>query len=80
MMDSEEFVHGPINLGNPTEITITQLAETIINLTDSSSQVIFKPLPQDDPIKRKPDITMAKKLLDWQPQVTLEEGLSKTIS
>lgn len=80
MMDSEESVHGPINLGNPTEITITQLAETIIDLTHSSSEVIFKPLPQDDPVKRKPDITMAKKFLDWEPQVSLEEGLTKTIS
>lgn len=80
MMESDESVVGPINLGNPAEITINQLAETIIELTNSSSKVVFKPLPQDDPIKRKPDITKARDLLNWEPQATLEEGLSKTIS
>jgi len=80
MMESNTSVYGPINLGNPTEITINQLAEKIIELTDSSSEIIFKDLPEDDPIKRKPDIAKAKNLLDWEPRVDLQEGLIKTIS
>jgi UDP-glucuronate decarboxylase len=72
-------VSTPVNIGNPTEITIKQLAETIIALTHSTSRIIFKPLPQDDPLKRKPDITVAQEKLLWQPTVELEEGLKKTI-
>ena len=68
------------NIGNPLEITINELAETIIKLTNSSSKIEFKELPIDDPLKRKPDITKAKEILDWQPKVGLEEGLQETIS
>ncbi len=70
---------GPINLGNPTELTILEIAEKIINLTNSKSTIVFKPLPQDDPHQRKPDISLAKKELSWQPVVSLDEGLKKTI-
>lgn len=71
---------GPINLGNPVEFTIRQLAELVIRLTGSTSKLIFKPLPEDDPMQRKPDITLAKQYLDdWTPSVALEEGLNKTI-
>jgi len=72
---------GPINLGNPGEFTIRQLAEKVIALTGSSSQIVFKPLPADDPMQRKPDITLAQERLNqWQPAVQLEEGLGKTIA
>lgn len=71
---------GPINLGNPVEFTIRQLAEMVIRLTGSKSKMIFKPLPSDDPMQRKPDITLAREYLDdWAPSVALEEGLNKTI-
>jgi UDP-glucuronate decarboxylase len=70
---------GPVNLGNPGEFTMLQLAEKVIQLTGSSSKVVFKPLPQDDPTQRQPDITQAKALLQWDPKVDLEEGLIKTI-
>lgn len=71
---------GPINLGNPEEFTIGQLAEMVIRLTDSKSKIIYKPLPSDDPMQRKPDISLAKKYLDdWMPSVALDEGLRKTI-
>lgn len=71
---------GPINLGNPVEFTISQLAEIVIRLTGSTSKMIFRPLPADDPMQRKPDITLAKEYLsDWTPSVALEEGLKKTI-
>lgn len=70
---------GPINIGNPDEYTMLQLAETVIKLTNSKSKIIHKPLPKDDPTKRKPDITLAKQKLDWEPKVSLEEGLGKTI-
>ncbi|MBI9086956.1 MAG: SDR family oxidoreductase [Desulfobacterales bacterium] len=79
-MATEDAVTGPINLGNSTEFTILQLAETVIRMTGSRSEIIFEPLPQDDPMQRKPDITLAKKLLDWQPAKALEEGLEQTIS
>ncbi|MQP68276.1 NAD-dependent epimerase/dehydratase family protein [Niveispirillum sp. SYP-B3756] len=71
---------GPLNLGNPGEFTILELAETVIRLTKSASKIIHKPLPQDDPKQRKPDISKAKALLDWAPQIALEEGLSRTIN
>ena len=71
---------GPINLGNPVEFTIRQLAEMVIRLTGSTSKMVFRPLPSDDPMQRKPDITLAKKYLnDWAPAVSLEEGLNETI-
>ena len=69
----------PVNLGNPHEMTVKELAETVIKLTGSKSQVAYKPLPQDDPKTRRPDITRAQRLLNWQPQIPLEEGLLKTI-
>lgn len=70
---------GPVNLGNPSERTILELAELIIKLTNSNSKIIHKPLPSDDPTKRKPDILLAKKELNWEPKVSIEEGLKKTI-
>jgi len=69
----------PINLGNPKEYTILELAKKIIKLTGSKSEIIYKDLPEDDPIRRKPDISLAKDLLDWNPMINLEEGLKKTI-
>jgi UDP-glucuronate decarboxylase len=79
MNTSDEFT-GPVNIGNPDEYTIIQLAEKIIQLTNSRSKLIFLPIPQDDPIQRKPDISLAKNQLNWEPKVPLEEGLSKTIA
>lgn len=78
MMNSNNFI-GPVNLGNPSERTILNLAELIIKKTDSKSKIIHKPLPGDDPIKRKPDITLAKEKLNWYPVVSIDEGLEKTI-
>jgi UDP-glucuronate decarboxylase len=80
LMASSDDVHGPINLGNPTEMTVRQLAEETIRLTGSSSRVVHGPLPQDDPVQRCPDITRAQSLLAWHPRVGLEDGLSRTIS
>jgi len=71
--------HDPINIGNPVEMTIKQIAETIIRMTVSKSRIIYKPLPTDDPKQRRPDITRARTLLQWEPKVQLEEGLVKTI-
>lgn len=79
LMGSPDDFTGPVNLGNPTEATILELAEMIIRLTQSTSKIINKPLPQDDPVRRKPDISLAKKALDWEPKVPMEEGLSKTV-
>ncbi len=70
---------GPVNIGNPSEFTVLELADTVKRLTKSASSIVFKPLPQDDPVQRQPDITMAKKILKWTPSVELEEGLLKTI-
>jgi UDP-glucuronate decarboxylase len=78
LIETENFT-GPVNLGNPNEYTIIELAEKIIKLTSSSSQIIYKSLPKDDPKKRKPDISLAKKMLKWEPRVNLEEGLKNTI-
>ncbi len=80
MMDTETSFIGPLNIGNPNEFTILQLAEQVILQTGSQSKIKFLPLPQDDPQQRKPDIEFAKKNLDWHPTVQLEEGLSKTIA
>jgi dTDP-glucose 4,6-dehydratase len=71
--------HDPINIGNPVEMTIKQIAETIIRMTGAKSTIIYKPLPTDDPKQRRPDITRARTLLNWEPKVQLEEGLVKTI-
>jgi len=79
LMDSSDDVTGPVNLGNPVEFTIRELAEKVVALTGSKSQLITKPLPSDDPTQRCPDITLARKTLDWEPSVQLEEGLKKTI-
>ncbi len=79
MMDaSKEFV-GPINLGNPNEMTILELAEKVLSLVGGKSRLQFKPLPSDDPRQRQPDITLAKSQLDWAPRVSLDDGLRKTI-
>ncbi|MEQ8278499.1 MAG: SDR family oxidoreductase [Deltaproteobacteria bacterium] len=80
LMAAPDEVTGPINLGNPVETTIRELAETVIRLTGSKSTLIEKPLPQDDPVRRCPDITKAKTILDWAPKVPLEVGLEKTIA
>ena len=72
--------HNPVNLGNPNEITILELAEIIKKLTNSKSKIVFRPIPEDDPKVRMPDITKAKKHLNWEPKVNLEEGLKKTIN
>ncbi len=78
MMECEDFT-GPVNLGNPRELTIKEIAELIVDLTGSRSKLVYKPLPKDDPTRRKPDITLAKQKLSWEPQVMLEEGLKSTI-
>ena len=79
LMNSEDDFKGPINLGNPIELTILELAQKIINLTGSSSKIINKTLPEDDPQKRQPDITLAIDKLNWKPEVELEHGLERTI-
>ena len=71
--------NGPVNLGNPVEIEVGELAEQIISMTDSSSRIVYRPLPEDDPRVRRPDISLARELLDWEPEVRLEEGLERTI-
>jgi nucleoside-diphosphate-sugar epimerase len=76
MLSSE---NDPVNIGNPVEMTIKQIAETIIKMTGSKSQIVYRPLPIDDPKQRRPDITRARTLLGWEPKVQLEEGLVKTI-
>jgi UDP-glucuronate decarboxylase len=80
LMDSPDEVTGPINLGNPVEFTIRQLADQVIALTGSKSKMEFRPLPADDPKQRQPDITRARDALGWEPKVPLEEGLKKTIA
>ena len=79
MMNSSKDITGPINLGNPTEYKIVELANAIIKLTNSKSKIILKPLPTDDPLRRKPDISSAKKNIDWEPNVSLDDGLKQTI-
>ena len=78
LMNKENFT-GPVNLGNPTENSILELAEKVTELTSSKSKIIHNPLPKDDPVRRKPDISMAKKELKWKPKIKLAEGLQKTI-
>ena len=80
MMNSGDDVIGPINIGNPNEFTIRELAEKVIELTGSSSKLVYKPLPQDDPVRRQPDITRAREQLGWSPVIQLEEGLRHTIA
>src|SRR5512132_2989501 len=79
LMETPDDVTGPVNLGNPVEFTIRQLAETVIALTGSSSKIVCRPLPEDDPRQRCPDISLAKKLLTWEPRIQLQDGLVKTI-
>ena len=79
MMAADDDFTGPVNLGNPNEFTILELAEKVIALTDSRAKIVFRPLPEDDPLQRKPDISLAKQQLQWVPNVQLEEGLKRTI-
>jgi UDP-glucuronate decarboxylase len=78
-MNTDPAFTGPVNIGNPNEFTMLELAEAIIRLTGSSSKICFRPLPQDDPKQRQPDITLAKEVLKWTPKIQLEEGLKRTI-
>jgi UDP-glucuronate decarboxylase len=80
MMDSPAHFIGPVNIGNPGEFTMLELAEMVLRLTGSRSKISFQPLPSDDPKQRRPDISLAKQALDWEPKVSLEEGLVKTIA
>ncbi len=79
LMESSDEFTGPVNIGNPNEFTIKQLAQAIIIATGSSSEIISLPLPSDDPMQRQPDITLAKEALDWQPSIELEQGIERTI-
>ncbi|MEA3373148.1 MAG: UDP-glucuronic acid decarboxylase family protein [Campylobacterota bacterium] len=79
LMNSRDGFTGPVNIGNPNEFTMLELAEAVIKLTGSNSKLIYQPLPQDDPLQRQPDIALAKKELGWEPTIHLEEGLKKTI-
>ena len=78
MNGSSDFI-GPVNIGNPGEFTIRELAELTIELTGTNSKLVNEPLPADDPTRRQPDIALAKKHLDWEPTISLREGLTKTI-
>jgi UDP-glucuronate decarboxylase len=80
LMATPDAFTGPVNLGNPGEFSIRELAEAVIRLTKSRSEIVFKPLPQDDPLQRRPDIALAKKHLDWTPHIDLEEGLKQTVT
>ena len=79
MMASPDDFTGPVNLGNPDEFTISELADIVIDKLETSSKIIYKPLPGDDPQRRRPDISKARKYLNWEPKVSLEDGLTKTI-
>ena len=80
LMESDKTITGPINIGNPNEFTMLELAELVLKLTSSQSKIIFKPLPEDDPKQRQPNISLAKAKLDWEPKVQLEDGLKETIA
>jgi len=80
LMESDPEVTGPINLGNPGEFSIKELAEKVVQIVDSKSTIVYEPLPQDDPTQRKPNITKAKELLNWEPEIPLERGLPKTVT
>ena len=80
MMDTSSDVTGPVNIGNPDEFTMIELAEKVLQLTGSKSRLVRQPLPQDDPRQRQPDISLAKKMLDWSPRVSLDDGLVETIA
>ena len=79
LMESPDTVHGPINLGNPIERTVKNLAELVVTKTKSKSKIIFHELPQDDPKQRKPDITKARNILNWEPKTDIDQGLENTI-
>lgn len=79
LMNSEDGFTGPVNLGNPSEVTIRELAEKVIDLTNSQSKLYFQSLPEDDPKHRKPEVTLAQEKLVWQPKISLNEGLSRTV-
>jgi dTDP-glucose 4,6-dehydratase len=76
---SESGLHDPVNIGNPNEFTLLELAEAVIEITDSKSEIVYEELPTDDPKVRRPDITRARTLLNWEPKVELREGLKRTI-
>jgi UDP-glucuronate decarboxylase len=80
LMESGDDFTGPVNIGNPNEFTIKELAEKIIDMIQSSSKLIYKPLPENDPVRRQPDITLAKKILGWEPSIEIQEGLTHTIN
>ncbi|MBP5465776.1 MAG: GDP-mannose 4,6-dehydratase, partial [Treponema sp.] len=80
LMDSDEEITGPVNMGNPGEFTMLELAQKVIALTGSKSKIVHRPLPGDDPRQRRPDISLAGKLFGWKPEVMLDEGLQKTIA
>lgn len=80
LMNSEDGFTGPVNIGNPGEFTMLELANKVIELTDSKSKIVHKPLPSDDPLQRRPVIELAKEKLNWEPTIQLEEGLKKTIA
>jgi UDP-glucuronate decarboxylase len=80
MMESDDGFPGPVNLGNPDEFRILDLAKTIIGMTGNRSKIVFRPLLQDDPMQRNPDISLARRILGWHPRVKLEEGLARTIA
>ena len=79
LMDTPDDFTGPVNLGNPGEFKILELAQTVIEMTGSKSQIVYKPLPSDDPTQRCPDIGLARETLEWEPRIRLREGLVKTI-
>ena len=80
MMATPDDTTGPINLGNPHEITVRELAERIIAMTGAASRIVHQPLPMDDPLQRCPDITLARATLNWEPRIDLEKGLAQTIA
>jgi UDP-glucuronate decarboxylase len=79
MMAASDDFTGPVNLGNPNEFSILELAERVIALTGSTARIVYQPLPEDDPLQRQPNITLAKEQLGWEPKIQLEEGLKRTI-
>jgi UDP-glucuronate decarboxylase len=80
MMDTPDDFTGPVNLGNPRESTIRELAELVLAVTGSRSKLVFMPLPQDDPMQRRPDISSARDKLHWEPHTSLEDGLTRTVA
>jgi UDP-glucuronate decarboxylase len=79
LMASSDEVTGPVNLGNPGEFTMLELAEKVLGLVDTESKIEYRPLPQDDPVRRKPDISVAQRELGWSPTIALDEGLARTV-